>query len=276
MKVSICIPTYNQVKYLKKTLDSILIQSYQDFEVIVSDDSSTIDVSLLVDTYRNKFANRLRFSKNELPLGSPSNWEHAISLAKGDWIKIMHHDEWFCSKDSLLKLVEQTDNGIHSFIFAGIHGKYVKNGEEYSNLPSIELIEKIKKDPFHLILGNFIGPPSCILFPKSEITFDNKLRWLVDIDFYIRLVLDDHLTISYIQELLLENCMDEHNITNQYVGDMEMQLTEYIYLLRKYSKQMSLKQKIWYFKCTFQFLNSFKKQYSLFLFIRLLKKRLYV
>ena len=47
-KVSICIPTYNQLKYLEKCISSILMQEYTDYEIIVSDDSTNNDVEVFI------------------------------------------------------------------------------------------------------------------------------------------------------------------------------------------------------------------------------------
>jgi hypothetical protein len=91
------------------------------------------------------------------------------------------------------------------------------------------------------------------MFPKSEIIFDYRLKWLVNIDFYIRLANEKRLKFLYVHEMLFENCMDDHKITNHYTGDMKLQLLEYTYLLKKHSKQMRFKQKYWYFIKYFSF-----------------------
>jgi glycosyltransferase involved in cell wall biosynthesis len=62
IEVSICLPAYNQTKYLIKTLDSIVSQTFQNFELIISDDSTTDDVESIVNTYRNKFTLKVHSS----------------------------------------------------------------------------------------------------------------------------------------------------------------------------------------------------------------------
>src|SRR5215470_3166789 len=99
VKISICIPTFQRVNFLKRLLDSISVQSFKDFEVIVTDDSPEDDVRKLSQEYENKFS--LRYFKNVVPLGTPANWNQAIRHARGEWIKLMHDDDWFSSSESL-------------------------------------------------------------------------------------------------------------------------------------------------------------------------------
>ncbi len=97
VEVSICISSYNQTKYLKKTFESFFAQSYQNFEVIVSDDSSTDDVERLVEEHKTKF--HIFYVRNQYSLGSLENWNFVMSLAQADCIKVMHHDDWLSKMD---------------------------------------------------------------------------------------------------------------------------------------------------------------------------------
>jgi glycosyltransferase involved in cell wall biosynthesis len=184
--LSICIPAYNQTKYLVKTLDSIFNQTFKDFEVIISDDSTTRDVEELVSTYVDHQIIKIVYLRNKPSLGSPKNWNNAISFAKGKWIKIMHHDDWFCEHNALEKMISLASQHPNALIFAGIKGEIISENRKYINLPSQQKIESIRLDPFSLIWANIIGPPSTILFPKVEVTFDSRLIWLVDIEFYLQ------------------------------------------------------------------------------------------
>ena len=252
ISVSICIPTYNQTKYLRKTLDSIVNQTYKDFELIISDDSSTEDVSNLLVEYKNKLP--FHYVRNTPGLGSPQNWNHAISLAKGSWIKIMHHDDWFCESYSLEKMMDVAEKNPHSLIFAGIKGEFVNENRSYVNLPTQHKIQELKNDPFSLIWANIIGPPSSIMYPKSSVQFDNNLIWLVDIEFYLQLLLNKQLELLYIEEVLFENCQDDHNITNNCFQNKQLELKEFNYIYNKFYPNSS-------------FINRFR-------FIRLLKKHI--
>lgn len=255
MLVSICIPTYNQTKYLKKTLDSIISQSYREYEVIISDDSSTDAVFEMLSDYTSILT--FKYFRNSPSLGSPQNWNHVISKANGEWIKIMHHDDWFTNSDALFKMVEVAKTHPNSLIFAGIKGDVPKENRTYVNLPSDEVVQKIINDPFELVWGNFIGPPSTILFPNIKVQFDKKLIWLVDIEFYLYLLIKNDLKLIYVQEIYFENIMDAHNITNECFQNKQLELKEFNYIYNKYNKEKGILQRL-------KFLNRLKKHISMY------------
>jgi glycosyltransferase involved in cell wall biosynthesis len=271
ISVSICIPTYNQTKYLRKTLDSIVNQTYKDFELIISDDSSTEDVSNLLIEYKDKLT--FHYIRNTPGLGSPQNWNHAISLAKGKWIKIMHHDDWFSESDALEKMMSVAKKNPHSLIFAGIKGEFVSEKRSYVNLPSKSKVSELQKDPFLLIWLNLIGPPSTILFHNTQIKFDKKLIWLVDVEFYLNLLIHKQLSLVYIEEILFENCQDDHNITNECFQNKELELKEFNYVFNKFFTKPTISQRIKFVKSLKTYLSSYCSSTYLELLISQIKNK---
>src|SRR2546421_11807457 len=109
--ISICIPAYKRPHYLQRLLDSIAIQSFKDYEVIISDDSGDDNsVRDLVQKYDSVFA--LSYHRNTPSLGTPANWNNAIEKANGAWIKLMHDDDWFSSPTSLEEFANATKSGV--------------------------------------------------------------------------------------------------------------------------------------------------------------------
>src|ERR1700722_12721578 len=102
--VSICVPAYKRITFLKRLLESVSMQTYRDFEVIVTDDSPDDAVKELCTSYSRQFA--LSYYRNDQPLGTPENWNEAIRKAKGQWIKLMHDDDWFTDAHGLAHYVE--------------------------------------------------------------------------------------------------------------------------------------------------------------------------
>jgi glycosyltransferase involved in cell wall biosynthesis len=108
-KVSIIIPNYNHSSYLKQRIDSVLGQSYQDFEVILLDDKSTDDSLNVIALYRD----HPKISKiiiNEENSGSTfKQWEKGIEVSTGELIWIAESDDW-CETSLLEELVMPFEN----------------------------------------------------------------------------------------------------------------------------------------------------------------------
>jgi glycosyltransferase involved in cell wall biosynthesis len=90
--ISIAMATYNGEKYINEQIDSILKQTYQDFELIICDDCSTDNtVEVIIEVGRND--KRVRFYKNGERLGYIKNFEKAMHLCRGDYIALSDQDD---------------------------------------------------------------------------------------------------------------------------------------------------------------------------------------
>lgn len=93
-KISIIIPNFNHAKYLRQRLDSILNQTFQDFELILLDDCSTDNSRDILLSYKGH-PKVCRIIFNDQNSGSPFNqWNKGIELAKGEYIWIAESDDW--------------------------------------------------------------------------------------------------------------------------------------------------------------------------------------
>jgi glycosyltransferase involved in cell wall biosynthesis len=88
--VTIGIPTFNRVHWLKDCVLSALAQSYQRYEIIVSDNASTDETAELLRQFSDP---RLRFVTQERNLGPVPNWNVCVAEAKGDYIVIIPDDD---------------------------------------------------------------------------------------------------------------------------------------------------------------------------------------
>lgn len=228
--ISICIPAYKRLDYLKRLLDSIAIQSFKDYEVIITDDSPGKDVEEFCHLYEQKFT--LRYKKNPEPLGTPENWNEAISLAEGNWIKLMHDDDWFSSMDSLQIFCNAVNNNAEaSFFFSDYTNHYLQKGK--IEIVQLESFRKyLLKNPATLISKNVIGPPSVTMYKndKSEV-YDAKTKWVVDIDFYIH-YLKNNIPF-HINQLLINVGIGEEQVTQDCFRKREVEIPENFYLLHK-------------------------------------------
>ncbi|MFN9114867.1 MAG: glycosyltransferase family 2 protein, partial [Bacteroidota bacterium] len=94
--VSVIVPNYNHSRFLRKRIDSILNQTYQNFELIILDDNSNDDSVSVIEEYHS-CSSISHIVYNQVNSGSTfKQWEKGLSLAKGDWIWIAESDD-MCS-----------------------------------------------------------------------------------------------------------------------------------------------------------------------------------
>ena len=81
--VSVIVPNYNHARFLRKRIDSILNQTFQDFELILLDDCSTDESRSILSEYASD--PRVRLELNEVNSGSPfKQWNKGIRIARGE------------------------------------------------------------------------------------------------------------------------------------------------------------------------------------------------
>jgi glycosyltransferase involved in cell wall biosynthesis len=256
-KVSICIPAYNQIEYLKRTIDSSLSQSYTDYEIVITDDSSSNIVDELVKSYQ--LNDKIKYFKNAVALGPPENWNEAIRRASGEYIKIMHHDDWFYDENSLGKYIALLDNNPDVyFAFAATLASSLENND-YVHMVSKEQLIELKSNPIVLFVNNFVGAPSTILFRKNKrFFFDKKLKWLVDFDFYIRL-LSSNNNFKYSNEVLTVTFKPKGRVTDSCENNKEIEIFEYFYLIDKLKKDSTIAKSTGYRKAIIKVISICKK-----------------
>ena len=106
-KFSILIPSYNRPSYIRKTIDSVLLSSYPNFELIISDDNSPsyADILNVVNSFNDE---RIKFFNQPSNLGEANNRQFLIDKSISEW-KIILCDDDILHKDALLILSKQID-----------------------------------------------------------------------------------------------------------------------------------------------------------------------
>ena len=85
--VSIIMPSYNTGGYIKNSIESVLAQTYENWELIIVDDCSTDDTDSIVGQFSDK---RIRYLKNEKNSGAAISRNYALREAKGRWLSLIH------------------------------------------------------------------------------------------------------------------------------------------------------------------------------------------
>ncbi len=251
--VSICIPTYEQADNLDKCLNSISEQSFKDFEVIITDDSKSNDLVEVVNNYKNRF--NILYFKNLPTKGSPENWNEAIKNAQGKYIKILHHDDYFKETDSLeqfVSLLEENPNAKVAFC-SSYHidneGRHVS-----SHILTQSNMRMVQQDTKKLYLGNVIGAPSVMMYHRDmNQYFDKRMKWLVDIDFYIRLLKNNSFVYTN-KELIAINIGEEQRVTKECENNAKISIYEHMILFEKLQLSvLPLRYKLYFIKLFLKF-----------------------
>lgn len=235
--ISICIPSYKRIHYLQRLLDSINIQTFSDFEVIVSDDSDDFSVKDLLVGFEKKF--KIVYFKNEPALGTPENWNEAIRRATGTWIKMMHDDDWFATKDALQIFYEniQTHNDA-DFFFSAFEN--VQEGSDEKQLVKMSFLDKIifRMNPYHLLKKVYIGNPSCTLVRRNlDIWYDSRYKFIVDFEYYIRIIQKTKMPV-YIDKVLLNIGFHKDQVTEYTKYNPAIQIPENIIFLNEQKREI--------------------------------------
>lgn len=183
-KVTVIIPAYNSEEYIGRCLDSVLSQTFQDFEILVINDGSNDDTGKIVKKYAKK-DKRIRYIEQK-NIGVARTRNRAIGLAGGDFIAFMDNDDYIDS-DYLEKLLPKNGEDI---VISGF-----KRPDDKGKIMTQMKLEKNE-------WSKFMNPtPWAKLYRKSFIV-DNKLEFLdnsIGEDIYFNLIA--MLTVKKIQIL---------------------------------------------------------------------------
>jgi glycosyltransferase involved in cell wall biosynthesis len=106
--VSIGLPVYNGARYLRPTLDALLAQTYERFELIISDNASTDETPGICREY-TACDTRIQYHRNDTNLGQLANFKRVMDLARGEYFMLAaDHDDW--DKEYISRCVEILDN----------------------------------------------------------------------------------------------------------------------------------------------------------------------
>jgi glycosyltransferase involved in cell wall biosynthesis len=133
-KITIGLPVYNGERYLSEAIESLLNQTYTNFEIIVCDNASTDDTEKL-GKYYAELDQRIRYYRNIKNIGAAGNFNLTFELARGEYFKWAAHDD-LIGKDYLMKCVESLDRD-SSVVLCHTEAQYIdEHGNNIQNPPA--------------------------------------------------------------------------------------------------------------------------------------------
>lgn len=192
-KVSIIIPAYNAEKVLARCIDSVLAQTFTDFELLVMDDGSKDGTAALCDAYAAKDA-RVRVVHKENS-GVSDTRNQAINLATGEYLQFLDADDWITPEATALFVHAAEENRadlVISDFYRVVDGWTARKGsiDEEGVLSREEFAACMAKSPadyyYGVIWNKFFRRD---LVEKYKLRMDEKLRWCEDFIFNLEYIL---------------------------------------------------------------------------------------
>ena len=229
--ISICIPTYKNVDYLQRLLQSVIIQTFKDYEIIITDNSPDNSVEELVKESGKQLS--IRYYKNDPPTNMGENFNRVLQKANGEWIKIMHDDDWFADETSLQQFADAANQYFDcDFIFSGCNNVDLTSGKIKKHELDPEKKMLLESSFYNLYFDNVIGHPSTVMHKNKNVFYDPSFKWVIDIDFYIRFF-EKYPNWHYIPETCINIGIDVSQFSNKYYKNPLVEIPEYLQLLKK-------------------------------------------
>lgn len=183
--VSCVIPAYERVELFGRSLLSAATQEDIALEVIVCDDSKSDGIRAYCAAFHGAFPS-IRYLEGARTGNPIDNWNLGLEHASGEFIVILHQDEFFVDRRYLhnaLSYLTRTGS-------RGVVGRCQPISiTRKSRFPLVQRVLTAFGAPRWLLFCfNWIGPTAAVVFRSdASLRFDRKLAYLVDIDFYLRL-----------------------------------------------------------------------------------------
>ncbi len=233
---SVIIPTYNAERFIERTLNSVLHQTFTEFELIVVDDGSNDKTADILKRYADKDA-RIRIITTPNSGGPTVPTNIGITTARGAYIAFLDHDdEWkphklermhdFFTENSevefLASNVEHINDKTTHVTPAKLH---LKNG----NLP--------KKD---VLAGNYFNTFSMMCIKKSTLdrvgSLDTRLKMFADFDMVTRMMAHD-VPYAFLPDILVTYHVHDHN-TSSIRSSAQERINDLQHIISKYEKTL--------------------------------------
>lgn len=184
-KITVVTPTYNRAKYIKETIESVLKQTFKDFEYLILDDGSTDNTEEIIKPYLKDQRVKYLRHKNSGE-AKTTNW--GWKIAKGEYFTQVNSDDPILKNlfSEMIKILDKEKNIVvayPSFYFINDDGKIIKKikNKDWNFTEALSTFSCYAASP-----GTFIRKTA---FKNWGETKDNKLKYINDIDMYWNMAL---------------------------------------------------------------------------------------
>ncbi len=216
-------PTYNRPAFLRESLQSVLLQTFSDFEIIITDNSADAESEKVVAEFQDL---RIRYFRNEENIGAVNNHNKALALAIGQYIYLFSDDD-IMLPDNISDKVAVLDSNPNVGLVHSNVSLIDKNSSEIEKLHWTNLNKEwsivrqnslmSKKLAYQLLYHGtiFICMPAVLLrrsvLSTNKIEFNNQLKYMIDWDLFLKMSL--FCDFFYIDKKLIFCRTHENNET---------------------------------------------------------------
>jgi len=194
-RVSVVVPSYNNASFIEATMDSILAQSFEDFELVVADHSSVDGTWELLQHYRTD--PRVRLLRTEAGGGAPRNWERVTAAAGGQLLKLVCGDD-IIYPDCLRMQVEAMDANPEVVLVAAqrdlidARGAILMSRRGLAGLTG-RVAGRVAARRTVVVGANIFGEPACVLIRRKTLQdaggWDGRHPYVIDEATYVNVLL---------------------------------------------------------------------------------------
>ena len=219
MKVSVVIPTYNRGNHVVRAVESVIAQSYKDYEIIVVDDGSSDQTKALLEPYSDCI--RYVHQSNAGPASARNN---GIRMAVGEWMAFLDSDDVWAPNKLERQLSQciglNADLSFHDLSFPSFYGRDISSWNEYVHKEYLRtdcLKTGILDDAYHRMMTTaHIFLTTTFLAKRRAICdvgcFNEAFRTSEDLDLYFRLAA--RFRVAYVAEALAVYTPGSHRVTD--------------------------------------------------------------
>lgn len=207
---SIAIPTYemhgNGTSFLEFQFKILEKQSFNSFDIVISDHSSNDDIKNLCQEWSNRLD--INYFKNTHGVGkSSANINYALKKATGKWVKVIFQDD-FLFNDSSLETLYHHINRYDDTIWVITACEHTRDG-----INMIRPFYPKWNDKMHLGINTFSSPSVLCVKNDYKLYFNEELVWLMDVDYYKRMC-DKYGEPYYLNEISVVNRLWGKQVSN--------------------------------------------------------------
>ncbi len=168
-KISVCLPCYNRQDYIGESIESVLNQTFSDFELIITDNCSTDGTVEIIQKYASKDS-RIHFYVNDSNLGLIGNLNRGILLGRGEYIKPIFSDDMLPPRclEVFADVLDKNPSVSLATSFMKTFGKSESVRDE-KFFPGTGLLNGKKSQKSLFFDGNWPGSPSSVMFRRKDL-----------------------------------------------------------------------------------------------------------